>query len=67
MDFERITFDADILGGRATFRGMRIPVSVVLGQMAHGATVAEVLNDYPDLEEDDILQALVYEAWLKQN
>jgi uncharacterized protein (DUF433 family) len=62
--FDRITFDPNIMGGRACIRGMRIPVSVVVGQIAHGASIEQVLADYPDLEEDDIRQALQYAAWL---
>jgi uncharacterized protein (DUF433 family) len=64
--FDRITFDPPIMGGRACIRGMRIPVSVIVGQIAHGATVDEVLADYPDLEAVDIQQALEYAAWLTQ-
>ncbi|HEX4070623.1 MAG TPA: DUF433 domain-containing protein [Planctomycetaceae bacterium] len=64
--FDRITFDAQILGGRACIRGMRIPVSVIVGQIAHGATSDEVLKDYPDLVSEDIEQALKYAAWLAQ-
>jgi uncharacterized protein (DUF433 family) len=64
--FERITFDPNILGGRACIRGMRIPVSVVVGQFAHGATEDEILQDYPDLEPEDLRQALEYAAWLTQ-
>jgi len=64
--FERITFDPAIMGGRACIRGMRIPVSVIVGQIAHGATLEEVLADYPDLESEDIQQALEYAAWLAQ-
>jgi uncharacterized protein (DUF433 family) len=64
--FDRITFDPKILGGRATIRGMRIPVSVIVGQIAHGASWDEVLGDYPDLEREDIQQALEYAAWLAQ-
>jgi uncharacterized protein (DUF433 family) len=45
---------------------MRIPVSVIVGQVAHGATWEEVLADYPDLEIEDIRQALSYAAWLAQ-
>lgn len=62
--FERITFDPKIMGGRACIRGMRIPVSVIVGQVAHGATIEQVLGDYPDLEEQDVRQALEYAAWL---
>ena len=54
--FDRITFDPRIMGGRACIRGMRIPVSVIIGQIAHGATMDEVLTDYPDLEKADIEQ-----------
>ena len=64
--FDRITFDPQILGGRACIRGMRIPVSVVVGQVAHGAPVEEILDGYPDLETEDIRQALEYAAWLTQ-
>jgi uncharacterized protein (DUF433 family) len=45
---------------------MRIPVSVIVGQIAHGASWDEVLSDYPDLEPEDIQQALSYAAWLSQ-
>ena len=66
MTFTRITFDDKIMGGRACIRGMRIPVSVIMGQIAHGATPEEILNDYPDLEPEDIKQAMEYAAWLTQ-
>jgi len=64
--FDRITFDPGIMGGRACIRGMRIPVSVVVGQVAHGASIDQILTDYPDLEREDIRQALSYAAWLAQ-
>ena len=64
--FDRITFDPAILGGRACIRGMRIPVSVIVGQIAHGATFQEILEGYPDLREEDIRQAVEYAAWLTQ-
>jgi len=66
MTFDRITFDPAIMGGRACIRGMRIPVSVIVGQLAHGATTEEVLKDYPDLDREDVRQALEYAAWLTQ-
>jgi len=66
MEFDRITFDPQILGGRACIRGMRIPVSVIVGQIAHGASFEEILAGYPDLERADIQQALEYAAWLAQ-
>ena len=64
--FDRITFDPHIIGGRACIRGMRIPVSVVVGQIAHGASFDEVLAGYPDLERQDIEETLRYAAWLAQ-
>jgi len=64
--FDRITFDPQIMGGRACIRGIRIPVSVIVGQIAHGATVDEILADYPDLEPEDVQQAIGYAAWLAQ-
>jgi len=45
---------------------MRVPVSVLVSHVAHGATIEEVLVDYPDLEADDVRQALEYAAWLAQ-
>jgi uncharacterized protein (DUF433 family) len=45
---------------------MRIPVSVIVGQVAHGASWDDVLGDSPDLEREDIQQALEYAAWLAQ-
>jgi uncharacterized protein (DUF433 family) len=62
--FDRITFSPQIMGGRACIRGMRIPVSVIVGQVAYGATVEEILDEHPDLEREDIQQALAYTAWL---
>ena len=64
--FDRITFNPQIIGGRPCIRGMRIPVSVIVSQVAHGATFDEILADYPDLEREDIQQALQYAAWLTQ-
>jgi uncharacterized protein (DUF433 family) len=64
--FDRITFDPGILRGRACIRGMRIPVSVIVGQIAHGETFEEILRGYPDLEREDIQQAIEYAAWLAQ-
>ncbi|NUQ63974.1 MAG: DUF433 domain-containing protein [Pirellulales bacterium] len=62
--FDRISFDPMIMGGRACIRGMRIPVSVIVSQIAHGASTDEVLAEYPDLEAEDVQQALEYAAWL---
>ena len=64
--FDRVTFDRKIMGGRACIRGMRVPVSVIVSQIAHGASFDEILAGYPDLERDDIQQAIEYAAWLAQ-
>lgn len=65
-EFDRITFDAQIMGGRACIRGMRIPASLIVSQIGHGATTQEILQEYPDLELADVEQALQYAAWLAQ-
>jgi uncharacterized protein (DUF433 family) len=62
--FERITFDPHVMGGRACIRGMRIPVSAVLAQIAHGASPEDVVQAYPDLDREDVREAVEYAAWL---
>jgi uncharacterized protein (DUF433 family) len=62
--FDRITFSSSILGGRACLRGMRISVSLVVNLVAHGMSTAEILLEYPDLEAEDVQQALAYAAAL---
>ncbi|MBI5814575.1 MAG: DUF433 domain-containing protein [Nitrospinae bacterium] len=64
--FDRITFNPEIMGGRACIRGMRIPVSVIVRQIAHGASYEEILDGYPDLVKEDIQQAVEYAAWLTE-
>ncbi len=64
--FDRITFDPQILSGRACIRGMRIPVSLVVNLVANGMSTPEILTEYPDLEKDDIREALQYAAALTQ-
>jgi uncharacterized protein (DUF433 family) len=57
---QRITFDKEILGGKPIVRGLRIPVEMILELLAKGATSQEILEDYPDLEPDDLRAALLY-------
>jgi uncharacterized protein (DUF433 family) len=64
--FDRITFDPKIMGGRACVRGMRIPVSLIVNLVANGMSHEEILSEYPDLEIEDIQQALKYAAWLTE-
>lgn len=58
MLFSRITVRQDQLGGVPCIRGLRIPVATIVGLIADGLSVNEILDDYPDLEHDDILEAL---------
>jgi uncharacterized protein (DUF433 family) len=61
---DRITVDPEICMGQPTIRGMRITVSFVLKQLASGLTSREILEAYPELEEEDLRQAMEYAAWL---
>lgn len=61
-DFPRITTRPDQMGGVPCIRAMRIPVSVVVDMIAEGMSEAEILGLYPDLEADDIHEALRYAA-----
>ena len=65
-EFDRITFDPQIMGGRACIRGMRITVSLVVNLVANGMTTEEIVKQHPDLETEDIRQALQYVASLAQ-
>jgi uncharacterized protein (DUF433 family) len=62
--FDRITSNPQIMGGRACIRGMRITVSLVVNLVANGMTAEEILKEYPDLQPEDIRQALQYAASL---
>ncbi len=62
--FDRISFDPRIMGGRACIRGMRLTVSLLVNLVANGMTTAEILSEYPDLEAEDIRQALQYASAL---
>lgn len=62
MAFERITIDHDKMGGLPCIRDLRIPVSAVVGQLAAGRSIDQILEDYPDLEHDDVLAALEFAA-----
>lgn len=63
-ELNRITVDPEVCLGQPTIRGMRITVSVILKLVAGGMTKKEILKAYPELEEEDIVQALKYAAWL---
>ena len=56
----RITFNKDVLCGKPLIRGLRISVEMILELLARGATEEEILQDYPQLEPDDLRAALLY-------
>ena len=62
MAFERITVDPDKTGGVPSIRGLRIPVATVVGMVADGMGEEEILEAYPDLEREDVREALRYTA-----
>ncbi len=65
-ELDRITHTLGVMGGRACIRGMRVTVSMVVDQIAAGASVEQLLDDYPYLEREDIVQSLRYAAWRLQ-
>lgn len=66
LGFDRITFNPDVMGGRACIRGMRITVSLVVNLIANGMSIDEIIQSYPYLEKEDIHQSLQYAAWLTE-
>jgi len=62
MKFRRITVNPGQMGGTPCIRGLRIPVSTIVGMVADGMTEKEILEAYPDLEIGDIREALQYAA-----
>jgi len=61
---DRITIDPNVCLGQPTLRGMRITVTVVLKMLGGGKSVEEVLQAYPELEAEDVRQAMRYAAWV---
>ena len=66
LGFERITFDPDLMSGRACIRGMRVTVSLILNLVAEGMSAEEIVEAYPYLEIEDVHEALRYAAWLAE-
>jgi uncharacterized protein (DUF433 family) len=62
--FDRITFEPTVMGGRACLRGMRMTVSLVVNLVANGMSTEDILREYPELEAEDIRQALQYASAL---
>ena len=59
----RITFNPEVMGGKPCVRGLRVTVGTIIGLLATGKNVKEILKAYPYLEEEDIHEALIYAAW----
>ena len=62
-EFDRITLDPLVMGGKPCIRGMRVTVGMIVGQIGSGTSVEQLLSDYPYLEREDVMQALQYAAW----
>ncbi len=62
MRFERITTNPGQMGGMPCLRGLRIPVATVVAMVADGMTVDEIVTELPDLEREDVAEALHYAA-----
>jgi uncharacterized protein (DUF433 family) len=62
--WDRISQNPEVMGGKACIRGTRVTVGTVVGQIGAGHTIDELLRDYPYLEREDVLQALRYASWL---
>jgi len=62
MEFKRVTIDARQMGGVPCLRGLRVPVATVVSLVAEGQTVEGILALYPDLEAEDVREALLFAA-----
>ena len=62
-ELSRITFDHGIMGGKPCIRGLRITVGTLVGLLAAGRSMDDILKAYPLLEAEDLQQALAYAAW----
>jgi uncharacterized protein (DUF433 family) len=62
MSFERITVEPDKMGGQPCIRGLRIPVATVVAMVADGMTPEQIVAELPDLEVEDVAEALRYAA-----
>ena len=66
LGLDRITFDPNVMGGRAYIRGTRVTASLIVNLVANGMDAGEVVKAYPYVEAEDIRQALQYAAWLAE-
>jgi uncharacterized protein (DUF433 family) len=61
--FNRITLDPDKCFGKPCIRGLRMPVASILSYLGSGMTTDEILREWPELEREDVQQALAYASW----
>ncbi len=66
QDFQRITIDSDLMGGKPCIRGMRVTVGMIVEAISARRKIPEILADFPYLEEPDIREALAFAASLAQ-
>ena len=64
--FPRITVNPAVMGGKPCIRGMRVTVGMILGNLGGGTSIEELLQGFPYLEREDVLEARRYGAWLAQ-
>jgi uncharacterized protein (DUF433 family) len=62
VPFERITTDPEVMGGLPGIRGMRMPMATIVALVVDGQSVPEILDDFPDLDAEDVAEALRYAA-----
>lgn len=61
--FDRIAMRPDVMGGKPCIRGTRVTVGAIVGQIAAGRSIDQVLTDFPYISRDDVAEALRYAAW----
>ena len=62
--FPRITVDPEVMMGKPCIRGMRVTVGMILGNLGAGASIEELLDAYPYIEREDVLESMRFAAWL---
>jgi uncharacterized protein (DUF433 family) len=66
QQFDRITMDPDVMGGKPCIRGLRVTVGMIVEALAAGRTVEQLRADFPYVDESDIREALAFAARLAQ-
>ena len=66
IGFQRISLDPEIMGGRACIRGTRVTVGMLVGQIGAGRSIEQLVDEYPYVTREDVLEAVRYAAWLAE-